>query len=140
MRIFSHAPDAPRLVPTVPALATDPSRPCALTECTRSLSLASSGGQEPYGSASSRGDLRSFSSRRFVSGSPMTSRRQDQHIEHEQMQVRAGRMVLQEVERRFAAWVEGDDFAVNDRFVGTTGGRCNGGIAEEKSLSLRDRS
>ena len=56
---------------------------------------------------------------------------QDQHIEHEQMQVRAGRMVLQEVERRFAAWVEGDDFAVNDCFVRERlEGCCNGGIAQ----------
>ena len=41
----------------------------------------------------------SISWRRFVSGSPMTSRPgQDQHVEHEEVELRAGRMVLQGIE------------------------------------------
>src|SRR6267142_6852513 len=96
-RIFSQAPDrSPGSYRLSLRFATSPSRPCALTECTRSLSLASSGGAYRMGSESCGKMCFSISWRRFVSGSPMTSRPgQDQHVEHEEMELRAGHMVLQ---------------------------------------------
>jgi hypothetical protein len=49
-------------------------------------------------------------------GSVSVATGQDQHVEDEEVELRAGRMVLQGVERRLAGFIEGDDFAV-DRFV-----------------------